>query len=610
MVDIVKAHIKNNSNQDIRIVIYDPATGAILKEETMSIAPNYQGLVEARERIKGQYQDFSYTSEGFPEAPMSDLEEARSVEEIVDRRDDITRPIVVTKADGSLAIEGRTTTMRDAATAGAQTDAAIDREIRNFEDEDQPTTLSVVPSAGTPPDIVDQLDYFELDDFVDGSGEERAELLRIYGEDLKNKFMVAGSDFSVEPPPPAQRPTRPLCAADTDREIRENIDINTINLRGNVYEMVIDESKKKAKKNKNLKPCDDDAPATTPDSPPQIKKPVVPKVKKSVQQEGASKEQMESLEGLSEDEKIKSSGTYGDHMLDPVPDFRQAKTEKVISNRYNSWIVLGRDRTDNLGSGFGGKGNTQCGAIDIVVGRMSPNPRAVDRKNKPMTVDPIFNTARDPGTTGRAGSPAMDAARIYLSQKTYVDQNFRLAPGRIGNNEEKPIQKDSNPRSAIALKADGVRVIAREGIKLITGVDGYNSQGGLMTARKGVDIIAGNGQYKGSELQPMILGNNMVECVNDLSEILSETVGAVQSIIKHIAILEAALGTHIHITAGPGPTSPSPSLAVLCATDVAKLASIDTFSSAAGKWNINKWRYQYTRAGAKKSIRSKYNNVN
>ena len=38
MVDIVKAHIKNNSNQDIRIVIYDPATGAILKEETMSFS--------------------------------------------------------------------------------------------------------------------------------------------------------------------------------------------------------------------------------------------------------------------------------------------------------------------------------------------------------------------------------------------------------------------------------------------------------------------------------------------------------------------------------------------------------------------------------------------
>ena len=191
-----------------------------------------------------------------------------------------------------------------------------------------------------------------------------------------------------------------------------------------------------------------------------------------------------------------------------------------------------------------------------------------------------------------------------------MDQNFKLAPGAIGNNEEKAIESDSNPRSAIALKADGIRIMAREGIKLVTGVDGYNSQGGLMTSKKGVDIIAGNGQYSNSPVQPMVLGNNMVECVNDLSQILGQTVGAVQSIIKHIAILESTLATHVHITAGPGATAPSAELGVVCAASIAKLASVDTFSNAAGKWNINKWRYKYTRPGASKSIRSKYNNVN
>ena len=48
------------------------------------------------------------------------------------------------------------------------------------------------------------------------------------------------------------------------------------------------------------------------------------------------------------------------------------------------------------------------------------------------------------------------------------------------------------PRSGIALKADGVRLIGREGIKLVTGVDSINSQGGTIEYAKGIDLIAGN----------------------------------------------------------------------------------------------------------------------
>lgn len=54
-----------------------------------------------------------------------------------------------------------------------------------------------------------------------------------------------------------------------------------------------------------------------------------------------------------------------------------------------------------------------------------------------------------------------DAARIYISQLTDIDANFGIDPGKTGYMKE---------RSGIGIKADGVRVIGREGIKLITGV--------------------------------------------------------------------------------------------------------------------------------------------
>jgi hypothetical protein len=340
-------------------------------------------------------------------------------------------------------------------------------------------------------------------------------------------------------------------------------------------------------------------------------KPVVPKVKSAIQRLGLTKKEKEAHDRLPDSVKASNQGAFGDHLLDPVPTYRKSPVDVVLKNRYNSWIVLGRDRTDSLKSGFGGKGNTQCAAIDIVAGRMSPSPKTVDKKGNLVYTDPIFNVAYNPHDESGNRIPAMDAARIYLSQKTLVDQNFKLNPGSIGNNEEKPNKKDTNPRSAIALKADGIRVIAREGIKLVTGADGYNSQGGQMTIRRGVDIIAGNGKWSGSGLQPMVLGNNMSECLRELGSILSETTGAVQSLIESVGIINMSLMMHTHYqSAPPYVTTPSDLLGWLLPGVNAKLASVDTFSSGAGKWNMVRWRNAYLSPNGAKKIQSKWNNVN
>ena len=83
-----------------------------------------------------------------------------------------------------------------------------------------------------------------------------------------------------------------------------------------------------------------------------------------------------------------------------MPEFISTESEHVIKNQNNSFIVC-RDRPSNRTSGYGGQGETQCGSIDMVCGRMSSDPRAVTQDGERVYANPDFT---------------MDAARIYKSR--------------------------------------------------------------------------------------------------------------------------------------------------------------------------------------------------
>jgi len=105
-------------------------------------------------------------------------------------------------------------------------------------------------------------------------------------------------------------------------------------------------------------------------------------------------------------------------------------------------------------------------------------------------------------------SPELDAARIYISQRADIDspEYFNLAQGNVGN---------ITNRSAIAIKADSVRIIGREGIKLVTSTDSYNGASGKYIGQEiqGIDLIAGNDD---SDLQPMVKGDNLENVLDSL----------------------------------------------------------------------------------------------
>ena len=180
-------------------------------------------------------------------------------------------------------------------------------------------------------------------------------------------------------------------------------------------------------------------------------------------------------------------------MIEPIPLFKTAPCEEVITGENNTWIVLGRDRPSNFASGAGGRGATQCGSIDIVVGRMAGSSVGIQGKDK--RVDPNFFS---------------DAARIHISQKTNIDENFALADGSVGSKKNV---------SGIGLKADEVRVVGRTGIKIVTGGgrgvtagrDGeVNSNGGSIDLIPTIDLIAGNDTE-----DDLILGVKKLQPINN-----------------------------------------------------------------------------------------------
>ena len=126
---------------------------------------------------------------------------------------------------------------------------------------------------------------------------------------------------------------------------------------------------------------------------------------------------------------------------------------------------------------------------------------------------------------------------------TDIDKNFGLASGKVGSAEA---------RSAVGIKADGVRIIGREGVKIVTGkCDGCrygpfkgepNSLGGkIVRPAPGIELLAGNNtgtrkvwggfRYPGFEtipyMQPTLLGFQTRDAFRELSFLVDKLWAAV-----------------------------------------------------------------------------------
>tara|TARA_R110000824_G_scaffold303879_3_gene491722 strand:- start:2087 stop:3073 length:987 start_codon:yes stop_codon:yes gene_type:complete len=212
------------------------------------------------------------------------------------------------------------------------------------------------------------------------------------------------------------------------------------------------------------------------------------------------------------------------------PNYKKKPGDKVLQNN-GAYIVFGTDG-ETQGGGKGAAGYRGAASIDLVVGRMANTKYAGEKQAK---------AKKDEESSWVDSSFAGDAARIYLGQLTDVDKAFSLAYGVTGQDKD---------RSAIGLKADGIRIIGRTGIRLITGkADGVEptettTRGGkIVQPAPCIEFIAGNntddeiiwgGLFNPTvtdvKLQPIVLAYKLQSALLELMDILDDQVGMVNNL--------------------------------------------------------------------------------
>lgn len=284
-------------------------------------------------------------------------------------------------------------------------------------------------------------------------------------------------------------------------------------------------------------------------------------------------------------EARKSSGQISPHNTGinhtlsngPNPTYNIRESENVIQGKEGSILILGRDRPGSETSGTGAGPDTNVSCIDLIAGLSGVLKRETDSQGERVATNK---------------STELDSARIYITERAKdIDSReyFNIARGNVGY---------LTNRSAIAIKADSVRVIGREGIKLVTSSDTRNGASGLFIGDniQGVDIIAGNDD---SDLQPMVKGDDLAKVLDSLLEIIQDIHSSVSF---QIEMQLATIGSF---------TDPTGASAAKLTSLMNRLpAEVSNLACQERNFAFHKMNYSEKNPFAKYNFRSKYNHVN
>ena len=223
-------------------------------------------------------------------------------------------------------------------------------------------------------------------------------------------------------------------------------------------------------------------------------------------------------------------------IAESLPYYDPSDCEKIYSGKNNTYIVLGRDKPGGEMSGCGGRGDTQCGMIDIVSGRISSTIWKSLERGSTKPID--SNTVVD-------NNFFADAARVYITQKAINIDEYLGFSNVFGS--------DPSDLSAIVIKSDCTRVVGRESVRIYAGgarADGFGSGGELRADGTEIDnprieLIVGN--QGEDDMQPAVLGENLISYLKQNNEINRKKLKILQSLIQQITVNTAAL---IPLTAG------------------------------------------------------------
>jgi hypothetical protein len=277
-------------------------------------------------------------------------------------------------------------------------------------------------------------------------------------------------------------------------------------------------------------------------------------------------------------------------------DYERALDENVITSDLNTHIILGgaTQNTPEIAKG------TYNSTITLVSGMGT----AIKNKPPPLTASKM------------SFSPKFyhESAVIQISEQTNIDSNFgaRIRDSKAEN------------ASAIALKADEVRLFSRGTVKIITGMDQYDSP---LPPNKdapppshpkrdycGIHLIANNSVERETQLHPLVLGRNLQEFLNEVLNEITNLYTLIQKVTQQQSNVNNAIMQHTHLSdfiPEPLPPYTDPNLNMRieeCETEVKKLTVIDSNTKSVP--NIENLRKNYLTKNPNKYINSYYNKTN
>jgi hypothetical protein len=221
------------------------------------------------------------------------------------------------------------------------------------------------------------------------------------------------------------------------------------------------------------------------------------------------------------------TGIHGTLKPEIVPVYDKKMDETLIQGTTNATIVLGRDRPSGIASGYSGK-STSCAAIDITAGRVSSEPIAKVLE-RDVSVSNNFEE---------------DASRIYLSEFTDLDDNFKIPQFKIQNLSSKSEYSDDYAKASagIGIKSDSIRIIGRKDIKIVTKHLSSLEDDQLLG---GISLIAGYDVP--TELHPMVRGNNLKEYCETMYSALQNIFAIIDELFKAQTKINIDFATHKHM---------------------------------------------------------------
>jgi hypothetical protein len=225
-----------------------------------------------------------------------------------------------------------------------------------------------------------------------------------------------------------------------------------------------------------------------------------------------------------EDRNPVESVFLGNRCTVPKPVKICADDSIAIEGNSNAGIEISRDFPQSLASGYGARAHHKCSTIDIVAGRVSKYSKSG------FFCDNSFEH---------------DAARIYVSEKTDIDKNFNIKPAPNWS-------LSSIGRAAIGIKADNVRIIGNEGVRIVTGVYKHNTRGSgtAPTATPaGIELIALNTSEKPFDVQPFVKGLNTQALFKKTLKAFEAMCGLMQEFILYQTNMNNTFQEHDHIYA-------------------------------------------------------------